>query len=89
VARGSSKPDAIARSSRCVRAIACCAITLRRTARFIRLPKWRDPYPDPHDRKEKNLVADLRALRNCRAGDACGDARQFARCKVKFLKMYA
>ena len=21
----------------------------------------RDPYPDPHDRKEKNLVADLRA----------------------------
>jgi predicted RNA-binding protein with PUA-like domain len=22
----------------------------------------RDPYPDPHDRKEKNLVADLRAF---------------------------
>jgi len=47
----------------------------------------RDPYPDPHDRKEKNLVADLRAFGNLPRQVTLAEMRaNSALRKVKFLK---
>lgn len=47
----------------------------------------RDPYPDPHDRKEKNLVADLRAFEKLPRQVTLAEMRaNRALRKVKFLK---
>jgi len=47
----------------------------------------RDPYPDPHDREGKNLVADLRAFEKLPRQVSLGDLRgNKALRKVKFLK---
>jgi predicted RNA-binding protein with PUA-like domain len=47
----------------------------------------RDPYPDPHDRKEKNLVADLRAFEKLPRQVTLQEMRANpALRKVKFLK---
>jgi len=47
----------------------------------------RDPYPDPHDRKEKNLVADLRAFEKLPRQVTLAEMRaNSALRKVKFLK---
>jgi len=47
----------------------------------------RDPYPDPHDRKEKNLVADLRAFEKLPRQVTLTEMRaNSALRKVKFLK---
>lgn len=47
----------------------------------------RDPYPDPHDRKGKNLVADLRAFEKLPRPVTLVDLRaNSALKKVKFLK---
>jgi predicted RNA-binding protein with PUA-like domain len=47
----------------------------------------RDPYPDPHDRKEKNLVADLRAFDKLPRQITLGEMRANpALKKVKMLK---
>jgi predicted RNA-binding protein with PUA-like domain len=58
-----SKPDAI-RALKQVRKgdrVLCYHGAPERTLYSI-AEVTRDPYPDPHDRKEKNLVADLRAF---------------------------
>ena len=58
-----SKPDAI-RALKQVRKgdrVLCYHSAPERTLYSI-AEITRDPYPDPHDRKEKNLVADLRAF---------------------------
>lgn len=58
-----SKPDAI-RALRQVRKgdrVLCYHSAPERSLYSI-AEITRDPYPDPHDRKEKNLVADLRAF---------------------------
>jgi predicted RNA-binding protein with PUA-like domain len=47
----------------------------------------RDPYPDPHDPKEKNLVADLRAFERLPRQVALGELRENrALRKMKLLK---
>jgi len=47
----------------------------------------RDPYPDPHDRKEKNLVADLRAFEKLPKPVALAEMRSnSALRKMKLLK---
>jgi len=47
----------------------------------------RDPYPDPHDRESKNLVADLRALERLPRQVPLEELRDnSALRKVKFLK---
>lgn len=47
----------------------------------------RDPYPDPHDRKAKNMVVDLRALEKLPRMIRLEELRQNrALRKVKFLK---
>jgi predicted RNA-binding protein with PUA-like domain len=47
----------------------------------------RDPYADPHDRKEKNLVADLRAFEKLPRQVTLAEMRaNSALKKVKFLK---
>ena len=47
----------------------------------------RDPYPDPHDREEKNLVADLRAFEKLPRQVTLTEMRaNSALRKVKFLK---
>jgi predicted RNA-binding protein with PUA-like domain len=47
----------------------------------------RDPYPDPHDRKEKNLVADLRAFEKLPKPVTLADMRSnSALRKMKLLK---
>ena len=47
----------------------------------------RDPYPDPHDRKEKNLVADLRAFEKLPRPVTLGEMRgNSALRKMKLLK---
>lgn len=47
----------------------------------------RDPYPDPHDRESKNLVADLRALERLPRQVTLEELRDnTALRKVKFLK---
>src|ERR1700747_2192480 len=47
----------------------------------------RDPYPDPHDPKEKNLVADWRALGRCPGQVFLAELRENrALKKVKLLK---
>ena len=47
----------------------------------------RDPYPDPHDREGKNLVADLRAFEKLPRQVSLSDLRgNKALRKVKFLK---
>ncbi len=47
----------------------------------------RDPYPDPHDRKEKNLVADLRAFDKLPRQITLAEMRENpALKKVKMLK---
>ena len=59
----SSKPDAI-RALKQVRKgdrVLCYHSAPERSLYSI-AEITRDPYPDPHDRKEKNLVADLRAF---------------------------
>jgi predicted RNA-binding protein with PUA-like domain len=58
-----SKPDAI-RALKQVRKgdrVLCYHSAPERTLYSI-AEITRDPYPDPHDQKEKNLVADLRAF---------------------------
>jgi predicted RNA-binding protein with PUA-like domain len=58
-----SKPDAI-RALKQVRKgdrVLCYHSTPEKTLYSI-AEITRDPYPDPHDHKEKNLVADLRAF---------------------------
>jgi len=58
-----SKPDAI-RALKQVRKgdrVLCYHSAPERTLYSI-AEVTRDPYPDPHDHKEKNLVADLRAF---------------------------
>ena len=58
-----SKPDAL-RALKQVRKgdrVLCYHSTPERSLYSI-AEVTRDPYPDPHDRKEKNLVADLRAF---------------------------
>ena len=58
-----SKPDAI-RALKQVRRgdrVLCYHSTPEKTLYSI-AEITRDPYPDPHDHKEKNLVADLRAF---------------------------
>jgi len=58
-----SKPDAI-RALKQVRKgdrVLCYHAAPQRTLYSI-AEVTRDPYPDPHDRKGKNLVADLRAF---------------------------
>ena len=47
----------------------------------------RDPYPDPHDAEEKNLVADLRAMERLPRQVSLAEMRANpALRKVKFLK---
>jgi len=47
----------------------------------------RDPYPDPHDRKEKNLVADLRAFEKLPRPVTLAEMRSNSSLKkVKLLK---
>ena len=47
----------------------------------------RDPYPDPHDREGKNLVADLRAFEKLPRQVTLAEMRaNSALRKVKFLK---
>jgi predicted RNA-binding protein with PUA-like domain len=47
----------------------------------------RDPYPDPHDRKEKNLVADLRAFERLPRQVSLAELRENrALRKMKLLK---
>ena len=47
----------------------------------------RDPYPDPHDKDSKNLVADLRALERLPRQVSLAELRENrALRKVKFLK---
>jgi len=58
-----SKPDAIRalKQARKGDRVLCYHSTPERSLYSI-AEITRDPYPDPHDRKEKNLVADLRAF---------------------------
>ena len=40
----------------------------------------RDPYPDPHDRKSKGIVADLRALERLPRQVNLAELREIRRC---------
>jgi predicted RNA-binding protein with PUA-like domain len=56
-----SKPDAIRAQEKKGDRVMCYHSAPERSLYSI-AEVTRDPYPDPHDRKEKNLVADLRAF---------------------------
>ncbi len=83
-----SKPDAI-RALKQVRKgdrVLCYHAAPQRTLYSI-AEVTRDPYPDPHDRKGKNLVADLRAFEKLPRQVALAELRANpALKKMKLLK---
>ena len=83
-----SKPDAI-RALKLVRKgdrVLCYHSAPERSLYSI-AEVTRDPYPDPHDHKGKNLVADLRAFEKLPRQVTLAEMRENpALKKVKFLK---